>query len=200
MDFWWIKKNRRQTSINHRRCGRAGIHLKLKQYSSQLLQSVMFIVKTARSTKTWSSSHICIQVASMQGTKQALITHKMRVWKAPVSALVHKSKYCLVIRFTGLAVICNLSQNRSAINICLRTLFSDLGPFGKLMIYQHFGNWMLFNMYRYTWYSRYSQWHSSDIIGWKWRVFSLEKLNMYLVLTSIYYYYNYVYKFQLAIL
>ena len=44
-----------------------------------------------------------------------------------------------MIRFTGLAVICNLSQNRSAINIRLRTfvnvvifplsLFSDLGPF-----------------------------------------------------------------------
>ena len=38
------------------------------------------------------------------------------------SALVRKSEYCPVIRLTGLAVICNLSQNRSAINIRLRTV------------------------------------------------------------------------------
>ena len=70
-----------------------------------------------------------------------------------VSALVRKSEYCPVIRFTGLAVICNLSQHLSknqSINIRLRTfvnlvifplsLFSDLGPFGQLMIYQHFEN------------------------------------------------------------
>ena len=62
-----------------------------------------------------------------------------------------------MIRFTVLAVICNLSQhlsqNRSAINIRLRTfvnlvifplsLFSDLGPFGQLIIYRYFGNYAL---------------------------------------------------------
>ena len=77
-----------------------------------------------------------------------------------VSALVRKSEYCPVIRFTGLAVIFNLNQNRSAINIRLRTfvnlvifprsLFSDLGPFGQLIIYQHFGIRMLFSMYWFT--------------------------------------------------
>ena len=91
-------------------------------------------------------------VYQLQGTKQALAICECERLRSStqVSALVHKSEYCPVIRFTGLAVICNLSQNRSAINIRLRTfvnleffllsLFSDLGPYGQLMIYKHFGN------------------------------------------------------------